>query len=371
MILKYLSIIILRFKKLDKHILSCSILLLIIGIIFSISVSPFVAIRIGLPSNYFIYNHIIYSILALIIIMIFALMDSRSFFYLTTVLTIIFIILLIYIPLFAIEVKGAKRWLYIFHFSVQPSEFVKIMLPLIFSHIYFYCFNNKKGMVYTYLLLSIFYVFIITLLLLQPDLGMSFLIILVFTSMLFITNIPIFWMMLLSFLVVTVFISSYFIFPHVNNRVNAFLFNDSISYQINKALASLSSGKIFGKGAGLGYFKQYLPDAHTDFIFTVTVEELGFVFGVFIISIYSYIFYRSYKFIKNNINNFYGLAVFGLSMTLVFQVIIHVSSNINLIPTKGMTLPLISYGGSSMISTSILIGMLLFLTRRDNFELSI
>ena len=163
---------------------------------------------------------------------------------------------------------------------------------------------------------------------------------------------------------------AYFLFPHANYRINHFLFEQN-SYQVTKALNAIISGKIFGKGAGQGSLKKYLPDSHTDFVFTVGAEEFGLIFNCFLMIVYIVLIYRSYNVLLKQRSMFKILALGTTIVLISLQSIIHIASNINLIPTKGMTLPLISYGGSSMVSMALLMGFLLSLTKKDinNIEL--
>jgi cell division protein FtsW len=349
--------------QLDKLILLCILLLMFSSLILVTSSSPYVALRIGVDTLYFIKNQIFYLLSGLIVIFYLSTLTVEQNIKLGLLGFFISILLMIVIAGFGQEIKGAKRWIYFSGLSLQPSEFAKICFPVVCGFILKYSIDHNKDKIFIYLLFLCIYFLFIGLLLLQPDLGMTILISLVLSSFFFIMGISILLVIFFIFIFISGLIGSYFAFPHVHYRVNSFLFEDN-PYQVTKALSSISSGKVFGKGAGQGTLKEFLPDSHTDFIFSVAAEEFGLVFNIFLLMIYSIILYRCYKVLQKEENLYKLVVIVGLVLIVLLQLIIHVASNINLIPTKGMTMPLISYGGSSMISMSILMGFLLSFTRK-------
>jgi cell division protein FtsW len=348
----------------DKSMLLSFALLMFLGIILVITASPFVAMRIGASPYYFIYNQLFYLLLSLAIIFFISILDKRKLILLIMFGFSISIILMLLVIFFGTEIKGARRWIYLFGFSIQPSEFMKVFFPAFMALVWKRMELTRRDKVSIYLTLSIIYVAVIVLLVKQPDFGSSILISLVFLGILFIAGISYLWVIILGFVGSILGVLAYFMIPHVNYRVNSFFFEEK-SYQTGKAIEAIFNGKIFGLGAGQGVVKQYLPDSHTDFIFAVGIEEFGLIFGLFLILIYLNIIYRLFYNIQRQHDSFNIIALSGSMLLLAVQSFIHVASNINLIPTKGMTLPLISYGGSSLIAMAILIGIILNLTKKD------
>ncbi|MCL2566578.1 MAG: FtsW/RodA/SpoVE family cell cycle protein [Alphaproteobacteria bacterium] len=335
-----------------------------LSIILVITASPFVAMRIGASPYYFINNHISYLLLSCGVIFVISTLDKRKL-----VLLIMFgfslsVLLMLLVIFFGTDIKGARRWIYLFGFSIQPSEFMKVFFPAFLALIWKRMELAKKDKISIYLTLTIIYAAVIALLVKQPDFGSSILVSLVFLGILFITGISYLWVIIFSFIASILSVLAYFTIPHVNYRVNSFFFEEK-SYQTLKSLEAIFNGKIFGLGAGQGVVKQYLPDSHTDFIFAVGIEEFGLIFGLFLILIYLNIIYRLFYIIQRQQDSFNIIATAGSLLLLAIQTFIHIASNINLIPTKGMTLPLISYGGSSLIAMAILIGLILNLSKKD------
>ena len=355
--------------NIDKVILLCILLLLIFSIILVSTASPFVAVRIGLEPLYFIKNQIIYICASIMLILIISSISLERNIKIAFITFAVAVLLMIFMVFFVGEIKGAKRWINI-GFSLQPSEFAKVTFPIVLSYIYYFLYKKNFDVLRIYFLLFLIYIILALCLLLQPDLGMTILITMIFGALLILTGISLLWILSLCFLSGLGLLFAYFLFPHANYRINHFLFEQN-SYQVTKALNAIISGKIFGKGAGQGSLKKYLPDSHTDFVFTVGAEEFGLIFNCFLMIVYIVLIYRSYNVLLKQRSMFKILALGTTIVLISLQSIIHIASNINLIPTKGMTLPLISYGGSSMVSMALLMGFLLSLTKKDinNIEL--
>lgn len=350
--------------QIDKQILLPIFLLFCISIILVITASPYVAMRIGVAPLYFIYHHIVYSLLSMLIIFCIFQLNEKQLKVLSVAGFIISLFLMLWVILMGTDIKGAKRWVYILGFSIQPSEFAKVFFIGTMAFMWEYTNQLKMKVLYKYFIWGLIYILFAGLLVLQPDVGMTILVTITFFVLLILTGISWFWGVLFSFVGSILAVIAYFIFPHVNYRVNNF-FLDKHPYQIEKALEAISSGKILGKGAGQGSLKAALPDAHTDFIFTVGLEEFGLVFGLFLIYLYIYLIIRIIKHIKQKNSMIAILSLAGYVSLLATQTLIHIFSNVNLMPTKGMTLPVISYGGSSLFATAILMGMILNLTKKD------
>jgi cell division protein FtsW len=351
------------FWQSDKTILAVMLALFTIGLVLVVSTSSFVAIKIGKEPTYFIYHHVVYLCLGISVFITLFFFTQEQIVNLAIFISIGAIALMIIILLFGVEVKGAKRWLYLFGFSVQPSEFVKVCFPVVFAWIYRFCKEKKFNLKIMYSLLFTYCLMIIVLLLNQPDVGMSMLILALFGLLLLLIGMQVLWFVILVFLGLIVVILLYLNISHVNYRVNSFF--EGGSYQVLKSMDAIANGSFFGKGAGLGVIKEYLPDSHTDFIFSVGIEEFGLFFGLLIIGLYLTILYRAIKYVENSNNIFNMIVVMGCVFILLLQSGIHIASSLNLMPTKGMTLPLISYGGSSLVANFLLMGFLIFFSRKN------
>jgi len=262
--------------------------------------------------------------------------------------------------------KGASRWMKIFNFSFQPTEILKPTF-VVLSALLLGRYKSKNDFSF---LLNISLFSLITLILLkQPDFGMFVLIFIVWMIQIVSSNLEKNKIIPIIVIFFLIFLSSYFVFDHVQFRINNFFFsNVGDNYQITKSLESFASGGVLGKGLGNGVISKNLPDAHSDFIFALIAEEFGYVTSFLIICLFLIIHFRIYLLTKKT-NNFFTInALTGLGNILFFQTIINISSSLNLLPTKGMTLPFISYGGSSLISSSILIGFILALLKSNKNE---
>ena len=274
-----------------------------------------------------------------------------------------FFILLIGTLLFGVEVKGAKRWLYFPGGSIQPSEFIKPAFAVVCAWI-FASGRLIKGFPGIPIAGGI-YAAVIALLLLQPDFGMSITISAIWGSQLFLAGISFLWIIVLSVLAVGGVCAAYLFLPHVHSRIDRFLNPETgDSFQVKKSLEALHNAGWFGRGPGEGIVKGDLPDAHTDFILAVAAEEYGFILGIFIVVLFAFIVFRGFYVMSKEKNLFNMLAVAGLLTQFGVQAFINMASTLELIPTKGMTLPFISYGGSSLLSLAFGLGVILSLTRR-------
>jgi len=343
-------------KQIDRVNFALILMLAIIGIILSISLSD---------SYLFLNKHLIFSIIGIFI------MISVSYFEIKflrrfSLLSIILFILILFIILFLdYEVNGSKRWLKIYGFSLQPSEFIK---PFFFLLSAWFISQGISGRNSYFVVLIISFVTICGLIILQPDFGTAFLIAITFFCQLFIAGLS---MVLVIFALVSLlFLSafSYYYFDHIQKRVDAFINPTANTDQIDLSLQAFKSGGLFGKGPGQGILKEKIPSANTDFIFAVAGEELGFIFCSLIVLLILVIIIRFLLKLLKMSNPFEIIAVVGLTCSFGLQSLFNICSSLALIPTKGMTLPFVSYGGSSMISSAVLFGCLLSLTRQRNEE---
>ena len=334
-------------------------------------VIPFILSFVGLLSIYsligteysltLLVKHIFYlfiSIFTLIFISLLPINDLRK---LLNILSILFIFLLLLVPLLGYEIKGAIRWINLTYFSIQPSEILKGPMVCMFS---WFCYLYTKTNQVFYLFLNfLIFIIIITLLLLQPDIGTLLIYLSCFSLILilYIRKIKLFF--LLGFVGISFIIIAYFSFDHVNIRINNFLFSDNL--QVSKSLSAIKEGGLFGVGLGEGQLKYSIPESHNDFIFAILVEEFGLLFGLFIALLYPIFFIISKNKSLNSSNLFVQNTIFCLCFILCLQAFINIGSTIDLIPPTGMTLPFVSYGGSSMLSYALIFGTVICFSKNE------
>ncbi len=346
----------------DRYLLTGFFILILIGIFLVMASSQHLTQSLNLSSHHFTLRHILFGTLSIPIIISFSILNQRQIKIISILGMLISILLIFSTVIDGDKIKGAQRWLYIGNISFQPSEVCKPFF-IIFNAWVLSLWAEKKdfpGWIWSITSISI----ISALLLLQPDLGMTILFIFTWGFQLFITGIP---LIIIIFLIISFpifMIISYHNFDHVKIRIDSFI--EGTTYQVSKSLQSFEAGGLLGKGPGEGLYKKSLPDAHSDFVFAVAAEEYGALICSFIIIIYASIILRTLFYTIRNDNLFLILAIAGLAFQFGFQSLIHMASNTDLIPTKGMTLPFLSYGGSSILASAITAGMLLGLTRTNN-----
>jgi len=346
----------------DRYLLTGFFILLLIGFFLVMASSQHLTQSLNLSSHHFTLRHILFGTLSIPIIISFSILNQRQIKIISILGMVISILLIFSTVIDGDKIKGAQRWLYIGNISFQPSEVCKPFF-IIFNAWVLSLWAEKKdfpGWIWSITSISI----ISALLLLQPDLGMTILFIFTWGFQLFITGIP---LIIIIFLIISFpifMIISYHNFDHVKIRIDSFI--EGTTYQVSKSLQSFEAGGLLGKGPGEGLYKKSLPDAHSDFVFAVAAEEYGALICSFIIIIYASIILRTLFYTIRNDNLFLILAIAGLAFQFGFQSLIHMASNTDLIPTKGMTLPFLSYGGSSILASAIIAGMLLGLTRTNN-----
>ena len=344
----------------DKWIFFSFFTLLLLGIIFILTSSSTLELKLNKESYYFSIKHIFFVIFGFLTAIILSELNFNKIKLISLISFGLLLVAMLYCVQYGSNIKGAKRWIEIFNQSIQPSEFIKPFFIIINAWLLTIWKLTQKS---KYLILSILSILSINImLLLQPDLGMTLLITTIWIFQLLITGIPILVFIFLIFVIPAVILLAYNFYPHVYVRINDFIFGTN--FQANQALKLFNDAGYFGKGIGEGSLKNNLPDAHTDFIFSVIAEEFGLVVCLIIILIYTIIILRSIIIAFNCNNIFQILSISSLSALIGIQSLIHISSNLSLIPTKGMTLPLLSYGGSSTISAAIVVGFLLSLTRK-------
>jgi cell division protein FtsW len=348
----------------DRVMLTLFIVLLIFGVVLVTTAGPPVAERVGLDMNYFTSKHLVFLIPTLLVMIGASMLDLKQIWRIALIMLAGSVVLLIAVLIFGEETKGAHRWLRLFGFSLQPSEFAKPAFIVVAAWLIARQ-KEKPGFQGFYFAIGL-YGMLITLLMLQPDMGMSFVVSFCFFAVIFLAGIPFRWIILLGVFAIGGLFAAYFGFHHVQSRIDRFLNPESgDTYQIDRSIAAFQNGGLFGTGAGQGEVKLTIPDAHADFIFAVAAEELGMFVVIFLVILYAYVLVRGYNRIMDTDNIFVILASGGLLTMFGLQAFVNMGSTIHLLPTKGMTLPFISYGGSSLLSMGIAMGMLLGLTRRQ------
>ena len=356
-------------KSIDKSIFLVISSLFAIGLFFSlVSTSLIASDKLNTNSYFFFFKHLIYIFIGIIIIFIFSSLKTNQLFYYSYFLFFITLISLFIVPIIGVEVKGSKRWIDLFFLPrFQPIELLKPFLIIVLSSIL--C-SVRSSNLYLKYLLSVILVFIISLfLIMQPDIGQTLLIVFSWAVLIFTSGINIFILFGLS---IFAFISlAYLImyipkFDYIQSRIFSFFNRDTgtHNFQSDKAIESITSGGYFGKGIGEGTLKNRVPEAHTDYIISVISEEFGVVAIMLILLLFLMFIYMVFKKINYEKDDKIKLVLIGCVSLILMQATIHVGVNIRLFPTTGMTLPFLSYGGSSIVSISILSGIILNLTKR-------
>lgn len=345
----------------DQPIVISLLILFAFSIIMVTTASPSVANKIGLVDNYFSKRQLFYLAAASIVIITLSALNKRTLRRLAIIGFLFNLLMLVMVKFFGYEVKGATRWISIGGFSYQPSEFIKPLFAVVVGWI----LSLRHQMDFpSFRVCGILYIIVAFLLIIQPDFGMLVVITSVFAIQLFIAGLPTIWIFIAGFASIFGILGAYLMLPHVATRINNFLDPAaSGNYQVTKSLMAFEHGGIYGTGPGEGTVKQHLPDSHTDFIFAVAGEEFGAIICIVIIAIFSYVVLRTMTKLIHETDKFVQFACAGIIAQFGLQAGVNIGVNLNLLPTKGMTLPFISYGGSSTLAISIGIGMLLGMTK--------
>jgi cell division protein FtsW len=347
----------------DRWSLAALALLIGVGILLVLAASPAVAERIGTNSFYFIQRQAIYLPIALVVMFSVSLLSPRDVRRLAVLGFLASILLLAVTPWLGAEIKGARRWLALGPLSLQPSEFVKPTFAVVAAWMFAEQRGNETfpGNIIAIGLFGL----VVGLLLLQPDFGMTLVVTAVWFTQFFMAGLPMFYVVGLCGLGIGMMIGGYLLLPHVASRVDRFLDPSSgDTYQVSTALEAFMNGGLFGVGPGEGRVKDHLPDAHADFIFAVAGEEFGLIACLGIVMLFAFVVLRGFARMLQERDLFVVLASVGLLAQFGLQALINMGSNLRLMPAKGMTLPFISYGGSSLLALALGMGMMLALTRR-------
>lgn len=348
----------------DRTILSLALLLCVAGLFMVMAASPTIALKIGYNEWHFVIRHAVFLVLCLILMVSMAMLNEgmiRVVGILGLIATMIMIGMTLMI---GDEVKGATRWISLGAFKIQPSEFAKPCFAITCAWLLSMWREeqNFPGWFISIGLLGL----MVLLLVLQPDIGMTILFVMTWAMLIFLAGMPIGQVIGLAALAPIAGYLAYIFMPHVTIRVNKFL--NGTNDQADIAMESFSHGGLLGVGASEGVIKKYLPDAHADFIFAVTAEEYGVLICIALIICYIIVVQRGFAHAQTSNSLFRTLAIAGLTLQFGLQAAIHMASSVQLIPTKGMTLPFISYGGSSLMTSGLTIGLLIALTRHRQYR---
>ena len=358
-------------RCIDKKILLSFFILFFLGLFFSFSsTSSLAGERLNKDYYFFFTKHLIFTFISISIMIFISIIKTEIFIKLIIPLFIIAFLFLALVPIIGIEVKGAKRWIDFYFFRLQPIEILKPFFILMAVKIL--TFERFKNSQIKYLLSFILLCCVIILLIDQPDLGQSILITFSWVATVFISGVSLIYI-LIFFLIFLTSISFLLLFlpekfAYVINRLIVFFDpSQGDQFQSSSALDAIKLGGLTGQGMGEGILKESVPEAHTDYVIAVISEEYGSLVSILILTIFLYI---SFRIIKNSFNQdsqFLKISLSGLATLLIFQMFIHAGVNTNLLPATGMTLPFLSYGGSSLIGSAILAGLVLNFTKNKSY----
>jgi len=348
----------------DHWLLGGIAALMFLGLALAFAASPAAAQRIGIENElHFALRQSVFSLTGAVVMLATSMMSPRGVRRVAFAVFILSIAVMVLLPFIGHTAKGAQRWIDLGPFGLQPSEFVKPALVILCA--WMFAEGQKGEGVPGVSIAFILYAMTAGLLLIQPDIGQTVLVTVAFGACFFMAGVPLRWILGLGAMAVAGLVSTYFLFDHVAQRVQKFLGAEAAdTTQIDRASDAIAAGGLFGRGPGEGVMKRHVPDLHTDFIYSVGAEEYGLLFSLLLIGLFGFVGVRGlYKSMRLS-DPFEQVAAAGLFVLFSQQAFINIAVNLNLIPTKGMTLPFISYGGSSMIAMGLTLGLALALTRK-------
>jgi cell division protein FtsW len=349
-------------RTVDRSMLAALLVVMLAGIVLSLAASPPVAARLGLDPFYFVNRHVMYLLPAIAVMLGTSLMSPRQIRRVALIVFIVSFAMVIATLFFGAEIKGARRWLIILGVNIQPSEFLKPAFVILTAWLFAESSNRSDVPANAFAILLL--VAAVTGLVAQPDFGQTTLVVLVWGALFFMAGMRIIWVIGLAAAAGCGLVGAMTMIPHVAARIKRFLDPASgDTFQVDTAVESFVHGGWLGRGPGEGTIKRILPDSHADFVFAVAAEEFGIVLCLALVALFAFIVLRALTNALQNTDPFARLATAGLAILFGTQSAINMAVNLALIPAKGMTLPFISYGGSSIISLAYGTGMMLALMR--------
>ena len=347
----------------DRLLLAAFLLLIGGGVVMSFAASPAVATRIGVDPGHFVERHLLFLVPAIVVMLGVSFLSPKVVRRVCLVLFVVFLAALAATLVIGVEIKGARRWIHLPAIgSFQPSEFLKPAFVVVVAWLMSERMTRPDvpGNMLAFAVLAV----VVALLAQQPDFGQTMLIAGVWSAMFFIASMPWVWVFVIGAGGAGLVGAAYLTLPHVASRINRFLSGSGDTFQTDAALEAISRGGWFGRGPGEGTVKRILPDSHTDFIFAVTAEEFGIAVCLVVVLLFGFVLMRGLWHALKVDDPFCRVASSGLVTLFGMQSAINMAVNLHLVPAKGMTLPFVSYGGSSMIAVAFSMGLVLALTRR-------
>ena len=349
-------------RTVDRLTLAALGALMLGGIVLCLAASPPVATRLGVDPFHFVNRQVMFLVPAVAVLIVTSFLSPREIRVLALVVFAVSLILVAATPYFGAEIKGARRWLVILGVNIQPSEFLKPAFVILIAWLFGES-GRRPEMPANTLALTLLLV-VVGLLVLQPDFGQTMLVALVWGALFYMAGMRFVWVAGLGATAAVGLFAAFHTVPHVAQRINRFLDPASgDTFNIDIATESFVRGGWFGRGPGEGTIKRILPEGHTDFVFAVAAEEFGIVLCLALVALFAFIVIRALVKAMRNDEPFIRFAAAGLAILFGLQSTINMAVNLHLMPAKGMTLPFISYGGSSLISLAYGMGMLVALTR--------
>ena len=348
-------------RTIDKLLLSALLFLMMCGFLMSFAGSPPVAERIGVDEFHFIKRHAVFLIPSMLVMIGFSMFSPKQVRRVAFILFAFSILALLATLFIGSSAKGSSRWIYIAGFTLQPSEFVKPAFVVITA--WLFAENSRRPDIPGNLFSIILFGIVASLLIVQPDFGQTMLIAVVWGALFFMAGMPWIWIMALGVVGIVGMLTAYFLFSHVASRINRFITGEGDNYQVDRGIDAILNGGWLGQGPGEGTVKNILPDSHTDFLFAVVAEEFGIIACMLLVGIFAFIVLRGLAKSLDEKDAYVRMSASGLALLFGFQSMINIGVNLKLLPAKGMTLPFISYGGSSMLAMAMGMGFLLALTR--------
>jgi cell division protein FtsW len=346
----------------DRFTLAAIGALMLAGVVLSLAASPPVAGRLGLDPFYFVNRHIVFVVASALVMLSVSLLTPAQIRRLSLFVLIVSIAIVALTPYFGPEIKGARRWMILFGVNIQASEFLKPAFVVIVAWLFAESSRRPEMPANTFALMLL--VLVVGLLVLQPDFGQTMLIAMVWSALFFLAGMRVIWMFGLAGIGGAGLMVAYYTVPYFQKRIQRFTNPASgDTFNIDTATESFMRGGWFGRGPGEGTVKRILPESHTDFVFAVAAEEFGIVLCLVMVLLFAFIVIRSLARALRSGDSFSRFAASGLTILFGAQSAINMAVNLRLMPAKGMTLPFISYGGSSMLALGFSMGMLLALTR--------